>query len=68
MITMRDEPWDDRNDPEMMRELLGFDDRFPVSLRLKQCQNSLQQADKSCSHDYELNLFFWHHQRISFGD
>lgn len=29
MITMRDEPWDDCDDPEMMRELLGFDDRFP---------------------------------------
>ncbi len=29
MITMQDEPWDDCDDPEMMRELLGFDDRFP---------------------------------------
>lgn len=29
MVTMRDEPWDDCDNPEMMRELLGFDDRFP---------------------------------------
>ncbi len=29
MVTMRDQPWDDCDDPETMRELLGFDDRFP---------------------------------------
>ena len=28
-ITMRDEPWEDCDNPEIMRELLGFDDRFP---------------------------------------
>ena len=28
-VTMRDEPWDDCDNPEMMRELIGFDDRFP---------------------------------------
>lgn len=33
MVTMRDEPWDDCEDPEMMRELLGFDDRFPYLLQ-----------------------------------
>ena len=29
MVTMRDEPWDDCEDPDTMRELLGFDDPFP---------------------------------------
>ena len=29
MVTMRDEPWNDCDDPDTMRELLGFDDRFP---------------------------------------
>ncbi len=29
MATMRDQPWQDCDDPEMMRELLGFDDKFP---------------------------------------
>lgn len=28
-VTMRDEPWDDCGNPELMRELLGFDDPFP---------------------------------------
>ncbi len=30
-ITMADQPWDDCDDPDLMRELLGFDDRFPYS-------------------------------------
>ena len=33
MATMRDEPWADCDDPEMMRELLGFDDRFPYMVQ-----------------------------------
>ena len=28
-VTMRDEPWDDCDNPAMMRELIGFDDIFP---------------------------------------
>ncbi|MEE9282060.1 MAG: phytanoyl-CoA dioxygenase family protein [Myxococcota bacterium] len=28
-VTMRDEPWVDCDNPEMMRELLGIEDRFP---------------------------------------
>ncbi|MEM7016788.1 MAG: phytanoyl-CoA dioxygenase family protein [Pseudomonadota bacterium] len=34
-ITMQDQPWDDCDNPDMMRELIGFDDRFPY---LKQTQ------------------------------
>ena len=34
-ITMRDQPWDDCDDPDTMRELLGFNDRHPY---LKQSQ------------------------------
>lgn len=30
-LTMVDEPWDDCDDPDVMRELLGFNDRFPYS-------------------------------------
>jgi hypothetical protein len=30
-ITMEDEPWDDCGNPELMRDLIGFDDRFPYS-------------------------------------
>ncbi len=33
MATMRDEPWADCDDPERMRELLGFDDRFPYMVQ-----------------------------------
>ena len=29
IVTMQDEPWDDCDDPAMMRELIGFDDIFP---------------------------------------
>lgn len=28
-VTMADEPWDDCDDPALMRELIGFDDSFP---------------------------------------
>ena len=28
-ITMADQPWDDCDKPELMRELIGFDDSFP---------------------------------------
>ncbi len=28
-VTMADEPWDDCGDPNLMRELIGFDDVFP---------------------------------------
>lgn len=28
-VTMRNQPWQDCDDPEMMRDLLGLDDRFP---------------------------------------
>ena len=28
-VTMRDEPWQDCEHPEVMRELLGLDDFFP---------------------------------------
>jgi hypothetical protein len=30
-ITMVDAPWDDCDDPDAMRELIGFDDRFPYA-------------------------------------
>lgn len=30
-VTMADQPWDDCDDPAVMRELLGFDDRFPYT-------------------------------------
>lgn len=30
-VTMEDEPWDDCENPDVMRELIGFDDRFPYS-------------------------------------
>jgi len=26
---MENEPWDDCENPDLMRELIGFDDRFP---------------------------------------
>lgn len=29
IVTMRDQPWDDCDDPETLRELIGFDDVFP---------------------------------------
>lgn len=32
-FTMRDEPWEDCDNPEMMRELLGFDDKFPYEVQ-----------------------------------
>ena len=28
-VTMENEPWDDCENPDLMRELIGFDDRFP---------------------------------------
>ena len=28
-VTMREEPWDDCDDPETMKSLIGFEDRFP---------------------------------------
>ena len=28
-VSMADEPWDDCDNPELMRELIGFDDTFP---------------------------------------
>ena len=28
-VSMQDEPWDDCADPDLMRELIGFDDAFP---------------------------------------
>ena len=28
-VTMRDQPWDDCDDPKMMKSLIGFDDKFP---------------------------------------
>ena len=28
-VSMADQPWDDCDDPELMRELIGFDDGFP---------------------------------------
>lgn len=34
-VTMKDEPWDDCDNPDLMRELIGFDDVFPY---LKQTQ------------------------------
>ncbi|NKB98796.1 MAG: hypothetical protein GKR90_09935 [Pseudomonadales bacterium] len=30
-VTMADQPWEDCDNPELMRELLGFDDPFPYS-------------------------------------
>ncbi|MEE2782181.1 MAG: phytanoyl-CoA dioxygenase family protein [Pseudomonadota bacterium] len=30
-ISMADEPWDDCDNPELMRELIGFDDSFPYT-------------------------------------
>ncbi len=30
-ITMADQPWDDCDNPELMRELIGFDDSFPYT-------------------------------------
>lgn len=44
MVTMREESWDDCDDPETMRELLGFDDRFPY---LVQTQPVPKLADAS---------------------
>ena len=44
MVTMRDQPWDDCDDPETMRELLGFDDRFPY---LEQTQSVPKLATAS---------------------
>ena len=34
-ITMKDAPWDDCENADLMRELIGFDDVFPY---LKQSQ------------------------------
>ena len=28
-VTMQNEPWSDCDDPDRLRELIGFDDRFP---------------------------------------
>ncbi len=30
-VTMADQPWDDCDNPELMRELIGFDDLFPYT-------------------------------------
>lgn len=30
-ISMRDQPWEDCDDPQMLRELIGFDDVFPYT-------------------------------------
>jgi len=30
-VTMADEPWDDCDDPVLMRQLIGFDDKFPYT-------------------------------------
>lgn len=32
-VTMKDEPWQDCSDPQMMRELIGFDDPFPYEVQ-----------------------------------
>ena len=32
-VTMREQPWDDCTDPEMMKELIGFSDTFPYELQ-----------------------------------
>lgn len=32
-VTMRDEPWQDCDDPQRLRELIGFDDEFPYEVQ-----------------------------------
>ena len=34
-VTMQDQPWDDCNDPVMMRELIGFDENFPYLTQIQ---------------------------------
>ena len=28
-VTMKNEPWNDCDNPDLMKELIGFDDKFP---------------------------------------
>lgn len=49
-VTMAEEPWDDCDDPDMMRELIGFDDVFPyVNSREKFAHGIPSRADAGSS-------------------